>query len=70
MSNELNNVPIKSVNIRIEDSDHLFECIKHFGIKCLNKNSTMELNYSSKFKMRDKTNKIFKKLKTGKTIIN
>ena len=75
MSVELENESKKSVNIRIEESDHLFECIKHYGInclgiKCLGNSDTIGLSYSSKFKMRDKSNKIFKKLKNGKTTIN
>ena len=52
--------------INIDDNDHLSNCIKFFSPLHLNdKTSTGSISYSSKFKMKDKKNKIFNLLNLG-----
>ena len=52
--------------IIIDDNDHLSACIKYFSPLHLNTNGTTgSLCYSSKFKMKDKKNKVFKLLGNG-----
>ena len=59
--------------IEIEESDHLSNCIKYFGVQQLDLTSDLDLRdeqkgnilYCSKFKMKDKKNKMFKKLGDG-----
>ena len=57
--------------IEIEDNDHLSNCIKFFGVNHLDDALDIRdeqrgnILYSSKFKMKDKKNKIFNKLGCG-----
>ena len=52
--------------INIDDNDHLSNCIKFFSPLHLNdETSTGSISYCSKFKMKDKKNKIFKLLNLG-----
>ena len=52
--------------INIDDNDHLSNCIKFFAPLHLNdKTSTGSISYCSKFKMKDKKNKIFTLLNLG-----
>lgn len=60
----------KSVSIKIEESDYLFDPIKFYAATLCNKDSCIRLDYSSKFKMKDKSNKIFKKISCGLTKIS
>ena len=53
--------------IEIDENDHLSNCIKYFGVTHLDLDSDLDLRdeqkgnilYCSKFKMKDKKNKIF-----------
>jgi AAA+ superfamily predicted ATPase len=59
-----------SVSVEIADKDYLFDCIKYYSAFLLSKNTkiySIKLHYDSKFKMKDKTNKIFKKISKGNT---
>jgi predicted AAA+ superfamily ATPase len=59
--------------IEIEESDHLSNCIKFFGVLHLDLENDLDICneqkgnilYSSKFKMKDKKNQIFNKLGAG-----
>ena len=52
--------------ILIDENDHLSSCIKYFTPLNLNINGTTgSISYCSKFKMKDKKNKIFKILGSG-----
>ena len=52
--------------ISIDDNDHLSACIKFFSPLHLNKEETTgSICYSSKFKMKDKKNTVFKVLGFG-----
>jgi chaperone BCS1 len=59
--------------IEIEENDHLSNCIKYIGVQHLDSDSDLDLRdeqkgnilYCSKFKMKDKKNKIFNKLGSG-----
>ena len=55
----------------IDENDHLSSCIKFFSTLYINiEGSTGSLCYSSKFKMKDKKNKVFKLLGDGWFEIN
>lgn len=59
-----------SVSIEIEDTDYLFDCIKYYSAFLLSKNTniySIKLHYNSKFKMKEKTNTILKKISKGGT---
>ena len=59
-----------SIFIEIDVSDYLFDCIKYYSAFLLSKNTniySIKLHYNSKFKMKDKTNTIFKKISKGVT---
>jgi SpoVK/Ycf46/Vps4 family AAA+-type ATPase len=53
--------------IEIDENDHLSNCIKYFGVTHLDLLDEQKGNilYCSKFKMKDKKNKIFNKLGSG-----
>ena len=59
--------------IEIDENDHLSNCIKYFGVTHLDLDSDLDFRddqkgnilYCSKFKMKDKKNKIFNKLGSG-----
>ena len=63
--------------IEIEDNDHLSKCIKYFGVNHLDLDNELDfldeqsgnILYCSKFKMKDKQNKMFKKLGNGLHIL-
>lgn len=62
-----------SVSITIEDGDYLFDCVKYYAGFLLLKEPCLEnirIQYNSKFKMKTKTNKIFKKIGVGCSKIN
>ena len=63
--------PTRSVSIKIEELEYLYDPIKFYAATLCNKNkdNSIKLDYSSKFKMKDKSNKIFKKIGCGITII-
>jgi len=59
--------------IVLEENDHLGVCIRFFGLLHLDKkdkNNTGSYEYCSKFKMKDKKNKMFKRLHLGLFTIN
>ena len=57
--------------IVLEESDHLGICIRFFGILHLIKgDNNGSIGYFSKFKMKDKQNKIFKRLHLGLFTLN
>ena len=59
--------------IEIDESDHLSNCIKYFGVNHLDLDSDLDfcdekkgnIVFCSKFKMKDKKNKLFNKLGSG-----
>jgi predicted AAA+ superfamily ATPase len=67
--NELNSNP-DILKIFIDDKDHLYNCIKFFSPLYLDDKSTGILSYSSKFKMKEKKNKVFTELNKGMFYIN
>ena len=73
--NNMNTI-IENTNLKkivLEESDHLAICIRFFGLLHLDdtdKNSWGSYEYCSKFKMKDKKNKIFKRLHLGLFTLN
>ena len=62
-----------SVSITIEDGDYLFDCVKYYTAFLLSKEpctKSINLLYNSTFKMKNKSNKIFKKIGVGSTKLN
>lgn len=58
-----------SVLIKIDDIDYISDCIKYYGYTFITTNKQLFLQYNSIFKMKDKSNKIYKKLNNGITKI-
>jgi len=61
----LNNILNSLTKINIDDSDHLSLCIKFYGFLFLQESKFGIVNYNSKFKLKEKKNKTFKKLGYG-----
>jgi ATP-dependent 26S proteasome regulatory subunit len=59
-----------SVLVKIEDNDYISDCIKFYAYTFTKANTPLFLHYNSKFKMKDKTNKIFKKINSRTTKLN
>ena len=57
----------KLVSIKIEESDYLFEPVRIYTAILEGVHSNLNLIYTSKFKMKDKSNKIYKKIGFGLT---
>jgi len=67
MSDKFNNDP-NITKIKIDEQDHLANSITYYGVTCLKPNTyniNSAINYTSKYKSKDKTNDIFKNLGEG-----